>query len=101
MERPLTSKGYRRPITLPFAYRMLHTPQDLIILPSITIGDIQLPIVPKESNSYFGRMIGKELDTPEEALINSTWNLHIFEENRPKKLEACIALLYYFTQIKE
>ena len=54
-----------------------------------------------ESNSYFGRMIGKNLDAPEEALINSVWNLHVFEENRPKKLEACIALLHYFAQIKE
>ena len=35
-------------------------------------------------------MIGKDLDTPEEALINFVWNLHIFKENRPKKLEAVL-----------
>ena len=101
MERPSTSRGYRRPDALPFAHGRLYTPQGPLELPTIAIGNIQLPIVPKESNSYFGRMIGKNLDAPEEALINSVWNLHVFEENIPKKLEACIALLYYFTQIKE
>ena len=101
MERPSTSRGYRRPATLPFAHGRLYTPQGPLALPTLAIGNIQLPIVPKESNSYFGRMIGKNLDAPEEALINSVWNLHVFEENRPKKLEACIALLHYFAQIKE
>ena len=65
MERPSTSRGYRRPVTLPFAHRRLYTPQGPLILPTIAIGNTQLPIVPKESNSYFGRMIGKELDTHE------------------------------------
>ena len=101
MERPSTSRGYRRPVNLPFAHGRLYTPQSPLILPTIAIGNTQLPIVPKESNSYFGRMIEKDLNTLKEALINYVWNLHVFEENRPKKLEACIVLLHYFAQIKE